>query len=141
MKYQELCQFRPDVATVTDQEVASRRIANEASAGNVFCGVASTLVGPKQVFFGADHECRKDDLVQVITWNRRGNRGSVPFSVAKISFDPAFPDHATIQVPALAAGETFTHVDPLRKWSPAASGPTVICSIPEPNTRGASRKH
>jgi hypothetical protein len=34
---------------------------------------------------------------------------NLPVSVAPLYFDEAFPNNATIKVPALAPGETFTH--------------------------------
>src|SRR5260370_38154259 len=59
------------------QEMAACRITNEASVRNLFRCVASALEGSKQVVLGADHKGWSLDLFQVITWNRRGNRGVV----------------------------------------------------------------
>jgi len=49
-------------------------------------------------------DCEKVEANSVL-----GGCPDLPPSVAATYFDPLFPKHATIQIPVLAAGATFTH--------------------------------
>lgn len=55
------------------------------------------------------------DCVKLGTPMEMNSCPNLPLSVARAYFDPMFPKNATIQVPALAPGETFTHS--LSFWS------------------------
>src|SRR5260221_5398216 len=64
----------------------------------------------------------------------------LPPSAAATYFDPAFPKNATIQVPALAPGETFTHS--LAFWNEFkwTSGNYKFVAVADAGRAGSQRK-
>jgi hypothetical protein len=62
--------------------------------------VGKVLAGPSKLTI----DCEKEGVPPQI-----GGCPILPISVASTYFDPSFPKKATVRVPALAPGATFTH--------------------------------